>query len=169
MQILRMEVGALGTNCYIIWCETTNKAAVIDPGGDAAAIIAQIRDKQLTVEYIINTHGHGDHIGAVNKVKHATNAVVLIHAADADMLTSSSKNLSMYMGPGFTCEPADRTVREGDVISFGSVSLTILETPRTYRRRNMSCRRWCGLQRRYSLCGVYWSYRFPRRFLQSVN
>jgi glyoxylase-like metal-dependent hydrolase (beta-lactamase superfamily II) len=129
MQILRMEVGSLGTNCYIIWCEETKKAAVIDPGGDAAAILTKIRDEKLAVEYIINTHGHGDHIGAVSKVKQATNAAVLIHAADADMLISSAKNLSMYMGPGITCDPADRTVREGDVVSFGSVSLTVLETP----------------------------------------
>ena len=129
MQIVRMEVGALGTNCYIVWCDQTRKAAVIDPGGDAAAILSKLRDEQLTLEYIINTHGHADHIGAVAKVKQATGAPVLIHLADAGMLTSSVQNLSTYMGPGITCEPADRTVKEGEVIRFGSIALTVLETP----------------------------------------
>lgn len=129
MQILQMEVGALGTNCYIVWCEQTNKAIVIDPGGDAVAILAQLRSDKLNLEYIVNTHGHADHIGAVAKVKQATGASVLIHAADADMLTSSLRNLSTYMGPGVVCEPADRTIREGEIITFGSVSLTVIETP----------------------------------------
>lgn len=129
MKIARLEVGALGTNCYIVWCEQTKLAAVIDPGGDAALIMAKIRDEELKVEYIINTHGHGDHIGALAKVKQATGAPVLIHAADAAMLTSSTQNLSTYMGPGITCDPADRTVKEGETINFGSVLLRVLHTP----------------------------------------
>lgn len=129
MQIIKLEVGALGTNCYIVWCEQTKQAVVIDPGGDADSIMAQVRGEELTVKYIINTHGHADHIGAVAKIKQVTGAPVLIHAADADMLTSSLRNLSTYMGPGITCEPADRTIKEGDVINFGAELLTVLETP----------------------------------------
>lgn len=129
MKIIRLEVGALGTNCYIVWCEQTQQAVIIDPGGDAASIMAQIGDEKLSVQYIINTHGHADHIGALAKIKQATGAPVLIHAADAGMLTSASKNLSSYMGPGMTFEPADRLIEENDVISFGTESLTVLETP----------------------------------------
>lgn len=129
MKIIRLEVGALGTNCYIVWCDQTQQAVIIDPGGDAAAIMAQVSDEKLSVQYIINTHGHADHIGALAKVKQATGAPVLIHAADAGMLTSASQNLSSYMGPGMTFEPADRLIKEGDVISFGEASLAVLETP----------------------------------------
>lgn len=129
MQIIKLEVGALGTNCYIVWCDQTREAVIIDPGGDAASIMAQVDGEKLSVKYIINTHGHADHIGAVAKIKQVTGAPVLIHSADADMLTSSSRNLSTYMGPGITCEPADRTIKEGDIIKFGTESLTVLETP----------------------------------------
>ncbi len=62
MKILQLEVGSLGTNCYIPYCETTKKAVVIDPGGDAARILATINREGLSVDAIINTHGHIDHI-----------------------------------------------------------------------------------------------------------
>ncbi|MDU4960640.1 MAG: MBL fold metallo-hydrolase [Sporomusaceae bacterium] len=129
MKIRRLEVGALGTNCYIAWCEQTRQAIVIDPGGDADQILAVIQQENLAVAFIVNTHGHADHIGALTQVRQETGAPVLIHQADAAMLTSSSQNLSAYMGPGLTCQPADRMIREGDVIRFGNAALTVLETP----------------------------------------
>lgn len=129
MKIIRMEVGSLGTNCYIVYCEQTKEAAVIDPGGSAADILAVINREQLKVAYIINTHGHADHIGANGKVKAATQAPLLIHAADADMLTSGFRNLSSYMGEGITSDPADRMLKDGDIIDFGAVRLEVLHTP----------------------------------------
>ena len=129
MKILRLEVGSLGTNCYIAWCEDTRQAIVVDPGDDATRIMSAIHKENLTVKYIVNTHGHADHIGALTKVRQATGAPVLIHQADAAMLTSSTHNLSAYMGPGITCEPADRTIKEGDSITFGNATLVVLETP----------------------------------------
>jgi len=62
MKVLQMEVGSLGTNCYIAYCENTKKAVIIDPGGDAARILAAVNREGLTVEAIINTHGHADHV-----------------------------------------------------------------------------------------------------------
>lgn len=129
MQFEKLEVGGLATNCYIVWCEKTKQAAVIDPGGDAPAILAIVRENGLTVKAIINTHGHADHIGAVNAIRQATGAPLLIHAADADLLTSSFRNLSTYIGPGITCAPADQLLKEGDTVTFGTVSLTVIETP----------------------------------------
>ncbi len=88
MKVLQMEVGSLGTNCYIAYCENTKKAVIIDPGGDAARILAAVNREGLTVEAIINTHGHADHVLANVKVKEATGAPLWIHSADADMLGS---------------------------------------------------------------------------------
>ena len=65
MKVLQLEVGSLGTNCYIAYCENTKKAVIIDPGGDAARILALVNRDGLAVEAIINTHGHLDHVGAI--------------------------------------------------------------------------------------------------------
>jgi glyoxylase-like metal-dependent hydrolase (beta-lactamase superfamily II) len=128
-KIIAMEVGSLGTNCYIPYCEQTNKAVVIDPGGNAEEIIAAIKQAKLTVEYIINTHGHADHILANRQIKEVTGAPLLIHAADADMLNNSHHNLSAYLGGGLSSCPADRLVTEGDIIIAGTIKLEVIHTP----------------------------------------
>jgi hydroxyacylglutathione hydrolase len=129
MKILQMEVGQLGTNCYIIYSEQTLQAAVIDPGGSAEAIIAEINKASLKVEYIINTHGHADHITANDAVQQATGAKVLIHHDDAGMLTNAQRNLSAFIGGGLVCRQADRLLSHNDVINVGDIELKVLHTP----------------------------------------
>lgn len=129
MKVITLMVGNLATNCYIACCEKTGEAAVIDPGGSAGDILAAINSEGLKVKYIINTHGHADHILANLQLKEATGAPILIHEADAAMLTSAQLNLSVYVGGKAVCGPADRLLKEGDIISFGEVNLTVLHTP----------------------------------------
>ena len=129
MKVLQLEVGSLGTNCYIAYCEKTRKAVVIDPGGDAARILATLNREGLTVEAIINTHGHADHVLANTKVKEATGAPIWIHSADADMLGSGSRNLSAFLGGATSCGKADRLLTDGEVLPIGDFSLTVLHTP----------------------------------------
>ena len=129
MKILQMEVGQLGTNCYIIYSEQTQQAAVIDPGGSAEAIIAEINKASLKVDYIINTHGHADHITANDTVQQATGAKVLIHHDDAGMLTNAQRNLSAFIGVGLVCRQADRLLSHNDVITVGDIELKVLHTP----------------------------------------
>lgn len=116
-------------NCYILGCERTRSAAVIDPGDEADRILLKLAEDNLRLEYIINTHGHFDHVGANGPLKKATGAEIVIHPADAPMLaqlgrTAASFGLSVENSP-----PPDRTVGEGDVISFGDISLKVLHTP----------------------------------------
>jgi hydroxyacylglutathione hydrolase len=130
MKIIAMEVGNLGTNCYIAYSETTREAAVIDPGGSAERILAAIGNEKLTVKYIINTHGHADHVLANLRIKQSTGAPILIHEADGAMLTSAALNLSMYIGGAATCGPADQLLRDGDVIKVADdLELTVIHTP----------------------------------------
>ncbi|MBP2665711.1 MAG: putative metallo-hydrolase [Firmicutes bacterium] len=129
MKVLQMEVGSLGTNCYIAYCENTKKAVIIDPGGDAARILAAVNREGLTVEAIINTHGHADHVLANVKVKEATGAPLWIHSADADMLGSGSRNLSAYLGQSTSCGTPDRLLRDGEVLTVGDFTLKVLHTP----------------------------------------
>lgn len=129
MKVIAMEVGSLGTNCYIAYCEQTRKAVVVDPGGNASEIIAAIKQTNLTVEYIINTHGHADHILANRQIKDATGAPLLIHASDANMLNNDQQNLSAYLGGGLNGCPADQLLAEGDIITVGTMSLAVIHTP----------------------------------------
>jgi glyoxylase-like metal-dependent hydrolase (beta-lactamase superfamily II) len=129
MKVIQLEVGSLGTNCYIAYCENTKKAVIIDPGGDAAKILAAVSREGLSVEAIINTHGHADHVLANVKVQEATGAPLWIHSADADMLGSGSRNLSAFLGGATSCGKADRLLADGEVLPVGEFSLTVLHTP----------------------------------------
>lgn len=129
MKIIRMEVGQLGANCYIVYCEKTLKGAVIDPGGNGKDIIAQLKAKQIELIYIFNTHGHADHITANDEVKEATGAPVLIHNADAAMLITPQGNLSSYIGNQLICQPADRLLADGETLTVGEIEFQVIHTP----------------------------------------
>jgi hydroxyacylglutathione hydrolase len=152
MKVIHLEVGDLGTNCYIVYCEATKNAAVIDPGGNASDILQAIDEQKLTVRYIINTHGHADHMGDNAAIKKATGAQILIHEQDAGMLTNARHNLSAFrgdsiacvlpwrvvppasqsafIGDSIDCEPANRLLADGDFIDIGTtVRLQVLHTP----------------------------------------
>lgn len=125
----KLEVGPIMANCYIVGCEETRQAAVIDPGDEADRILYSLARHKLTVTSIINTHGHFDHVSANRQIKQATGAELIIHAADAPMLAALSEMAAAF---GLSCDnspPPDRTVDEGDVITFGNIEMKVLHTP----------------------------------------
>ncbi|MGE5173167.1 MAG: MBL fold metallo-hydrolase [Betaproteobacteria bacterium] len=129
MVLIRLVVGPLQVNCFILADEKTKDAVVIDPGDDAGDILKIIKDKSLKVKYIVNTHAHFDHVGANKAIKEATGAELLFHEADAPVLaTVSNQARSFGMNP-VVSPPADRYVKHGDVITAGEVSLQVLHTP----------------------------------------
>ena len=124
-----MPVGPIMANCYILGCKETNEAVVIDPGDDADLILLKLAELNLKVKYIINTHGHFDHVGANRKMKEATNAELLIHALDAPMLDSLSQAAASFGLRSENSPPPDKTIDEGDMITFGNISLKVIHTP----------------------------------------
>lgn len=129
MKIKVLTVGPIETNCYIVSCPKTKEAVVIDPGDEGERILEFIKDEQLNVKFIINTHGHHDHIGANKDIKDATKAQLLVHEKDGDMLIDPNKNLSKYMGIN-TVEPgADQKLQDGDTVTFGDLSFKVIHTP----------------------------------------
>ncbi len=124
-----LEVGPIMANCYIIGCEETKEAAVIDPGADSARILTTLAENKLTAKYLINTHGHFDHVGANKKMKEATGAEILIHAEDEPMLGQLSTTASAFGLSAENSPSADRLLAEGDSITFGTITLKVIHTP----------------------------------------
>ena len=130
MEILRLVVGDIMTNCYIVWDTQTKDAMVIDPGGDGLEIQQRISKHGLKVRYIVNTHAHIDHIAANEDLKHAyPDAQLLIHELDAPALTDPSRNLSLLLNFRFKSPPADRLLKDGDEIVLGRYRFRVIHTP----------------------------------------
>lgn len=129
MLITKREVGPLSANCYIVADEEAKEAVVVDPGGEGDMIAELCRQQGLAVRYIINTHGHADHILGNAALKEATGAQLLVHEADKEMLTSAQLSLAAYVGEQGKLIPPDRILREGDELPLGALVLKILHTP----------------------------------------
>ncbi|QGG46702.1 MBL fold metallo-hydrolase [Heliorestis convoluta] len=129
MIIKTLETGMLGANCYLVVCPETGQGAIIDPGDEAEKIMQLVQKEKAQVVAIINTHGHGDHIGANGGVQKATQAPILCHADEAAMLTSAAKNLSQYFTQPIVSPAPERLLQDGDTISVGNLTLEVLHTP----------------------------------------
>ena len=129
MIIERREVGPIMANCYIVGCETTREAVVIDPGDQADVILTTLASHQLTVKYLLNTHGHFDHVGANQRMKDATQAPLMIHREDAPMLGKLDRAAAQFGMRAENSPQADAYLDEGATISFGTLSLKVIHTP----------------------------------------
>jgi len=132
--MLRMlTVGSLFTNCYVVWCDKTKEAIVVDPGfdrqGEAERVLGVLEENRLKVKYVVDTHGHPDHVCGNGVVKGATGASVLIHELDAAMLGETGKKLAALFGFHVESPVADGFLKDGDVVRFGDVGLRVLHTP----------------------------------------
>ena len=115
MEVKGFKVGWLATNCYVVNDEKSKDAAIIDPGfeneNEAQPILDYIQNNNLKLQYIINTHGHPDHISGNMIMKKATGATILIHENHKGRAN------------------ADQKLHEGDTIRIGNSKLVVLYTP----------------------------------------
>lgn len=130
MKIKTLNVGPLQCCCYVVFNEQSRETIVIDPGGDVEIIIDYIKKNKLKPLLLINTHGHGDHIGANLELKGAFPGIkICIHADDEPMLTHPSKNLSFLGGVLYKSPPADCVLRHGDIVGVDGCKFKVLHTP----------------------------------------
>ncbi len=129
MIIEQMKVGFMDVFCYILGCEATKKASLIDPAGNEEQIVNRAESLGLTIEAIVNTHGHPDHTCGNSRIVELTGAKIYMHVKD-DQYFSTPEGQSMGKQMGFTpSPPADVTVNDGDIITVGKETLTVLHTP----------------------------------------
>ncbi len=124
-----LPTGPLEVNCYIIGCEKTGKAAVIEPGGHVPEILQRLKKHQLDVVMIINTHGHFDHIGGNKQLLEATGAELLIHQADRPLLDHAQEHAAAYGLQTEASPPPTRELVGGETLLLGELSLQVLHTP----------------------------------------
>ena len=129
MIIEKLEVGPIMANCFIVGCEETKQAAVIDPGDEADRILMTLAQHALVVKYLINTHSHFDHVSANKRMKEVTGAPLAIHPDDAPMLAELSRSAMMFGLSAENSPEPDILLKDGDEISFGNISFKIIHTP----------------------------------------
>ena len=128
MKYISMELGPIMTNCYIVYDTDTKEAMVVDPAWDYPAIDNPMTGHGLTLKFIFLTHGHADHIGALQELRQRKNVPVYVGAGDADLISNSHNNLSLFMGQAIECTSADHLVKDGDELTLGHLHFTVLET-----------------------------------------
>jgi hydroxyacylglutathione hydrolase len=128
MIIKQVQVGPDKVFCYILGCEKTRAAVMIDPGGEEDRLLAIIDELRFKLQYIINTHAHPDHTIGNEKLKNATGAAIVLHKDEQAFL--HDKEAAAYfkrMGP--LSPDADLLVKDGTVLSFGEYTLVVIHTP----------------------------------------
>lgn len=129
MRLWSRALGTFATNCYVIACGKTGKAAIVDPGQPDPWIRSVVTEQGLQVEWILLTHGHVDHIGGVAWVQEWSGASMLCHPADRPHLQRPELNGSAWWGDPLPPLQPDRELVDGEELVLGELRLRVIHTP----------------------------------------
>ena len=121
-------LGILANNCYFVHREGEYETIMIDPSAQGDKLFTRLREKGLTVTTILLTHGHFDHIMGVNEMREISGAKVYACADEEELLGDPIQNSSYKVGKSYTVKP-DVLLKDGDVVTVGSVNLKVIQTP----------------------------------------
>lgn len=127
INILRLVLGGTATNSYII--HNGKDGIIIDPADSAETILKVVRDQNINIEAILLTHGHGDHIGALNEVRDELNVPVYLSKNDLIVYNTPSMNLAAMLGLAEPDKQPDYLIEDGEVLDFKVGSIRAIETP----------------------------------------
>ncbi len=129
MLIKTFVLGPMESNAYILADEHTRRAAVIDPGMGSEHLLEALEEDRLRLDYVLNTHGHFDHVYCDGYFTSKTGARLLIHEADVSLLQRMPEYARHY---GFSvADPPqpDGFLRDGDILPIGDLALRVYHTP----------------------------------------
>jgi glyoxylase-like metal-dependent hydrolase (beta-lactamase superfamily II) len=128
MFLKQMQVGHMAIFAYIVGDLESGEGLVIDPAANCSGIIKMAKQNNINIKYIVNTHGHVDHISGNTEMKKKTGAQIIIHKDDAKLLVFTPPMVFKMFGAEQS-PPADITVNDGDLITVGGISLKVIHTP----------------------------------------
>lgn len=124
-----LTVGVFQCNCFILGCEQTGEAIVVDPGDQPDEILDIVAGKGLTVTAIVATHAHLDHVGGMVDVHRATDAPTCLHKDDQFLYDHLAMQAALFRLPAPPSGPVTRYIQEGDVITWGGHEAQVIHTP----------------------------------------
>jgi len=129
LQVEPLIVGPLLSNCYIVYDDRLKEGVIIDPGDDADIILQAVKELAINIKFILATHGHFDHVGAVAPLKRVLKAEFLAHKDDFFFIEDGEKaarrwNIDIEQPP-----KPDRFIVDGDKIKVGNFHLEVIHTP----------------------------------------
>ncbi len=128
MKYKRFPLGPLWTNTYLVW-DGTGRGFLVDPAGDPEQIAFFARERGISVEKILLTHGHLDHTGGLPAALEAFAAPVLVPEQDGALVASPDPGALAWMGYDFQGTDDFSSLRDGDVVAVGEMTITVLATP----------------------------------------
>jgi hydroxyacylglutathione hydrolase len=128
MEIITLVVGPIQTNCYLVICSQTKAAAVIDPGGNPEKILGAARERGASIEWVLNTHAHWDHMMANADVMAGSGASLAIHEGELPLLRARGGADSWGI-PGASSPEPGRLLVPGEALEIGTLRLEVLFTP----------------------------------------
>ncbi len=128
MELQNLCPGSWGSNCYLL--VSGSHAAIVDPSADATTLLSAVQEHGAVLDMILLTHGHFDHIVSVDTLRRMTDAPLLIHKDDAEMLGDAHKNaFYTFFHVDRTYRPAERLLHGGELLQLGDETIEVLHTP----------------------------------------
>jgi len=129
MQIIQTPVGQMGVFCYLVYDEESREGVMIDPAGEEDRLLDLLKEHNVKLLYIVNTHGHADHTCGNDRIRDATGAVVVMHVLD-DIFSQKPEIREWSKSMGFDSpRPANILIEDDDELTFGSITMKFIHTP----------------------------------------
>jgi hydroxyacylglutathione hydrolase len=129
MKIEQIIVGHMTVFCYLVYDEKSKKGILIDPAGNEERLLQLLKERGVTLRYIVNTHGHPDHTCGNDRLRKATGALVVMPALDDDFFQKPEFSGWARMIGVDAAGPADVRVQDGDELTFGGLTMKFIHTP----------------------------------------